>query len=261
MLRMLSVATASVAALVFAGTVAASPDVRTIEYTLGDTRFESLLIGAEDGRKRPALLMVPNWLGISDAAIARAKALAGERYVVLLADMYGAEVRPADFDAAGKASSSVLADRSVARARANRALEALKAVEGVDHRRVAAIGFCFGGTVALELARSGADVAGVISLHGNPGPVLPAAESGITASVLVLHGADDAFVPAENLRAFEAEMSVAGADWSLVSFGGAKHCFAEPQADNRPPGCVYHPVAARRADAIVDQHLAEWFSR
>jgi dienelactone hydrolase len=234
-----------------------------IAYDVGHTTFESLLIGAgHGGADRPSLLMVPNWLGINEAAIAHARELAGDRYVVLLVDMYGASLRPDDFEAAGKASSSVLSDRGVARERIRRALDALREVEGVDDARIAAVGFCFGGTVALELARSGADLAGVVSIHGNPGPVAPPPATGsVKASVLVLHGAADFFVPAENLRAFKAEMDAAQADWTFVSFGGAKHCFAEAGADNRPPGCVYHPVAAKRAYAMLDQYLGEWFAR
>lgn len=247
----------------FVATLANAAEPRRIEYRIGDTAFESLLIGADHGgADRPALLMVPNWLGINDAAIAHANELAGDRYVVLLVDMYGKSLRPKDFEAAGKASASVLGDRAVARERVRHALDALKAVDGVDDARIAAVGFCFGGTVALELARSGADLAGVVSLHGNPGPVAPTPAAGsIKASVLVLHGAADTFVPAENLRAFEAEMTQAQADWTLASFGGARHCFAESGADNRPPGCLYHATAAKRAYAMLDQFLGEWFAR
>lgn len=246
-----------------ASTAFAAPVVEKVTYEIDGVEFESLLI--HDGRqssKRPGVVMVPNWLGINATSIARAKEIAGGRYVVLLADVYGTSVRPSNFDEAGEASQAVQGDRSLTRMRINRAVEEFRKA-GKDvlvPGKIAAIGFCFGGTVALELARSGADVAGVVSFHGNPGPVVPAEKGTVKASILVLHGADDFYVPAENLRAFEEEMKAAGADWTFVNFSGAKHCFAEREAKNEPPGCIYDEQAARRAYAMLDDFLAERFA-
>ncbi len=240
----------------------AAPVTKAVHYEIDGVPFESVLVYDDSvSTQRPGLLMVPNWLGINDTAIARAKELAGNDYVVLIADMYGKAIRPTDFDQAGQASGAVTADRELMRSRAQRALASLKD-EGaavLDADRIVALGFCFGGTTAIELARSGAAIDGVVSFHGNPQPVVPAAKGEIKASVLVLHGADDGFVPDANLRAFESEMRTAGADWTLVSLAGAKHCFAEKEADNRPPGCIYNERAAKRAYAMLDQFLDEQF--
>jgi dienelactone hydrolase len=243
-----------------AATATAAPVVEKVAYEIDGTPFESLLIHDDAvAGKRPGVAMVPNWLGINDTAIARAKQIAGDRYVVFLIDMYGTAVRPSDFDAAGKASGAVMADRMMTRVRVNRAIEEFrKAGEDVlATGPMAAIGFCFGGTVALELARSGADVAGVVSFHGNPAPVLPVEKGAIRASILVLHGADDFFVPQEALRGFESEMKEADADWTFVEFSGARHCFAEAEAKNEPPGCLYNEQAARRAYRMLDDFLNE----
>lgn len=250
------------ACLMFAaGLVRAEMVVEKVEYAVDDRVFEGVLV--YDGAlrvHRPGVVMVPNWMGVTDAAIGKARELAGSRYVVLVADMYGKDLRPADAAEAGQASGAVLADRAVTRARAAAAVEALsrhgRAV--LQPGRIAAIGFCFGGTSVLELARSGADIAAVVALHGNPEPVLAAGKGEVRAAVLVLHGADDPWVPDGNLRAFEAEMRAAGADWTLASFGGAVHCFAEADAD-MPPGCVYDARAARRAYAMLHDFLGEHF--
>lgn len=234
-----------------------------VRYTLAGTEFESLLIHAgAEAAPRPGIVMVPNWMGINEASLALARKIAADGHVVLLADMYGAAVRPADAREAAAAAGSVLGDRALARERINRALQALadSAGDRLLPGQVAAIGFCFGGTSVLELARSGADVAAVVSFHGDPSPVAPIDGAGIRAAVLVLHGADDEAVPAAGLRGFEQEMREAGADWMLASFGGAVHCFAEPEA-RHPPNCLYHPTAARRAFALMQAFLAEHFAR
>jgi dienelactone hydrolase len=245
------------------GVALAAPVVEKVAYDIDGAPFESVLVydGDREG-KRPGLLMVPNWLGINNTAIARAKELAGDDYVVLVADMYGTAVRPSNFDEAGEASGKVTADRALMRARSQRALQALKEAGAsvLDGGRIVALGFCFGGTTALELARTGADIDGAVSFHGNPMPVQPAGEGEVKASILVLHGADDFFVPEENLRAFEKEMRDAKADWTLVSLSGARHCFAEKEADNRPPGCLYNERAAKRAYAMLDRFLDEQFA-
>lgn len=244
------------------GNAAAAPVTKAVDYEIDGTAFESVLVYDDEGAaKRPGLLMVPNWLGINDTAIARAKELAGEDYIVLIADMYGTAIRPKNFEEAGEASGVVTNDRAMMRARAQRALAALHDAGStlVDPERIVALGFCFGGTTAIELARTGADIDGVVSFHGNPKPVEPAGKGEVRASVLVLHGADDGFVPDDNLRAFESEMRDAGADWTLVSLSGAKHCFAEREADNHPPGCLYNERAATRAYAVLNQFLDEQF--
>src|SRR5690606_23782950 len=144
----------------------------------------------------------------------------------------------------------------------NKALEVLRAQAGqapIDLSRVAAIGFCFGGTVVLELARDGADLAGVVSFHGGLSTDLPAGAGAVKSGVLVLNGADDRGVSAEDIAGLQAEMTAAGADWTFVNFSGTVHCFSEPSA-NRPPNCVYNARSAERAFGMMRDYLAGWFA-
>ncbi len=251
-------------AVLLTATVQAEVVAERFEYAIGDTRFEGHAVydKAIESR-RPGLLMVPNWMGVNDSQIAKAKAIAGQDYVVFVADVYGLDVRPTNPDEASKAAQAMYADRGVLRARVNEALtqfrgkaDALPLLPG----QVGAIGFCFGGTTVLDLARSGADVAGVVSFHGDLGTDDPDLARQIKASVLVLNGAADTYVSTDSIRAFEAEMSAVDADWQLVQFGGAVHCFAESDA-NSPPGCVYDERAARRAFGMMNAFFDERFGQ
>ena len=231
-------------------------------WTDGKTQFSGYVV-YDDAvtEKRPGLLMVPNWMGVTDAAVEKAKAIADTGYVVVLVDMYGAGVRPANTDEAGKAAGAVYADRPVLRGRILSALEALQTMAAklpIDTDRIGAIGFCFGGAVALELARSGADIAGVVSFHGNLSTSMPAEAGAVKASILVLNGADDTYVPAQQIADFQAEMTAAKADWQFTNYAKAVHCFAE--ADANSPGCQYEPVAAKRAYAAMQSFFAERFA-
>jgi len=242
-------------------TAFAKPVAEPVSWTHGGTDFDGYLVYDDaQGDKRPGLVMVPNWMGVTDAAVEKAKQIAGNDYVVLLVDMYGRGVRPADTEEAGKAAGAVYADREALRGRINAALGVLKATTNapLDATQLGAIGFCFGGAVALDLARSGADVAGVVSFHGNLSTTLPAKEGEVKASLLVLNGADDSYVPAEQVSTFQKEMTDAKADWQFVNYSGAVHCFAE--ADANSPGCLYEPRAAKRAYAAMASFLGERFN-
>lgn len=242
-------------------TALAAPHAEPVTWTVGEQRFEGTLVWDDASKaKRPGLLMVPNWYGATDTAVEKAKGIAGTRYVVLVADLYGAGVRPADDDAAGKAAGALYQDRAAMRARAAAALDVLRAHHGkapVDEAKLAAIGFCFGGSAVLELGRSGADLDAVVSFHGGLATPSPAAPGALKGPVLVLNGAADGYVPAADIAAFEAEMTAAGADWQLVQLGGAVHCFTEVGAQN--PGCSYDAKAARRAYSMMDALLGEAF--
>ena len=245
----------------------AAMQVRALEWSVGGERFSGYLVHDDSGApKRPGLVMVPNWMGVTDDAIERAKAVAGAQYVVLVADVYGKGRRPKDSAAAGKLAGSLRGeDRGPLRARMQAALATLKAQAGrapLDAARVGAFGFCFGGSAVLELARAGADVAGVVSLHGGlaPGAKSPTAAA-IPASVLVLNGADDKAVSDDQILAFEQEMDAAKADWQFVDFSGAVHCFAEPSAGSDPASnCRYDERAARRAYRMMDDFFRERFA-
>ena len=249
--------------LALAGTAAAAPVSRPIEYTIGDTSFRSVLVYDDSvATLRPGLVMVPNWMGANDSAVEKAKTIAGKDYVILVADVYGASVRPANGEEAGAAAKAAYADRVALRARAARAVEELKGQAGkapLDVSQLGAIGFCFGGATALEMARSGLPLAGVVSFHGNLSTTMPAEKGAVRASVVAINGADDTYVPPEQIAGFQQEFTAAGADWQFVNLSGAVHCFAEP-GQNSPPGCVYNELAAKRAFRLMDSFFAERFA-
>lgn len=235
---------------------------QNLDYDVGGKKMQSVLV-YDDAVKtpRPGLVMTPDWLGINADNVALAKQIAGKDYVVLVADVYGANVRPKNPDEAGAATKAMYADRAALRARINAALDQLRAVAAkapLDGKHWGAFGFCFGGATTLELARSGADVAGVVSLHGNLAND-PAFKDNIKAKVLVLHGADDKFESPEQIAGFQQEMRDAGADWQFLSYGGAVHCFAIPSADGKVPGCKYDERTAKRAFAQMHAFFGETF--
>ena len=245
----------------------AKMQAKPIEWSVGNERFSGYLVyDDEDDDKRPGLVMVPNWMGVTDAAVERAKVLAEDDYVILVADVYGKGIRPKDSNEAGKLAGGLRGeDRGPLRARMRAALETLKAQAGstpLDVSRIGAFGFCFGGSAVLELARSGADVAGVVSLHGGLAPgTKSATAASVPTSVMVLNGADDKSVSDADIVAFEQEMNAAKADWQFVDFSGAVHCFAEPSAGNDPASnCRYDALAAKRAYRMMDDFFAERFA-
>jgi dienelactone hydrolase len=224
---------------------------RTIDYAVGAKKMQSVLV-YDDAVKtaRPGIVMTPDWLGITPDNVALAKQIAGKDYVILVADVYGVEMRPKNPQEAGAATEAMYKDRSVLRARIDAALVQLKAQAGkapLDGRHWGAIGFCFGGATTLDLARSGADVAGVVSFHGNLSTDDPALAKNIKAKVLVLHGADDKFESPEQIAGFQQEMRDAKVDWQFVAYGGTLHCFAIPGARGEVPGCEYNERSAKRA--------------
>lgn len=250
-------------ALLFALPAQAAMVSRPIDYDVGGRKMQSVLV-YDDAVKtpRPGLVMTPDWLGITPDNLALARQIAGKDYVILVADVYGADVRPKNPDEAGKATKAMYADRAALRARINAALAQLKSQAGkapLDGRHWGAFGFCFGGATTLDLARSGGDVAGVVSFHGNLSGD-PSFKDDIKARVLVLHGADDKFESPEQIAAFQQEMRDAKADWQFVSYGGAVHCFAIPTADGAVPGCKYDALVAKRALAQMHAFFAEAFA-
>jgi dienelactone hydrolase len=240
----------------------AAMQAKPVEWTLDGTTFSGVLVYDDsDSDRRPGLVMVPNWKGVNDSAIAKAKQLAGDDYVVLVADVYGKGVRPKTDAEAGPVATKLRNDRPVLRARALKAIEVLKAQAGkapLDAGRIGAVGFCFGGTTVLEMARAGAPLAGVVSLHGGLGSPLPAKAGGSHPSVLVLNGADDKGVSKDDIASFEQEMNAAKVDWEFTNYSGAVHCFAESDA-NSPPGCLYNERAAKRAWKALDEFFEERF--
>lgn len=236
----------------------AAPRADALTWTYAGTTFSGYIVHDDaTSDPRPGLLMVPNWMGVTPEAVEKAKSIAGGRYVILLADMYGKDLRPRDNGEASKAAGALYADRATMRGRARAALESLRTARApVDPQKLGAIGFCFGGSAVLELARSGAELDGVVSFHGGLGTTQAATH--FATPLLVLNGAADSYVSAADIAAFSAEATAAGADWQLVQLGGAVHCFTEVGADQ--DGCRHDARAARRAYAMMEDFFVEAFA-
>jgi dienelactone hydrolase len=234
---------------------------QTVEYKQGDTVLEGwIAYDSSFQGKRPGVLLVHQWKGVGDYEKKRAEMLAKLGYVAFCADVYGKGVRPQTTQEAGAQSGKLKGDRQLLRARVNAGLDALKKNERVDATHVAAIGYCFGGTTAIELARSGANLAGVVSFHGGLDSPTPADGKNIKCRILALHGADDPFVPAKDLTAFEEEMRSAKVDWQLVKYGGAVHSFTDWNMDGKTlPGAQYNEAADKRSWEAMRVFFAEIF--
>jgi len=234
---------------------------QTLEYEHAGLVCEGYLAydDALTGR-RPGILVIHQWMGVTDNERRRAEMLAGLGYVALAADVYGKGVRPADSGAAAQEAGKYYADRALFRARLLAALEALQRQATVDPARLVAIGYCFGGGGALELARAGAPLLGAVSFHGNLGTPNPADAQAIRAKLLVCHGAADPFVKAEELQAFVAEMEAAKVDYQLVMYAGALHGFTQRSAGADPStGVAYNAAADVRSWAQMQAFFAEIF--
>ncbi|MFC2249056.1 dienelactone hydrolase family protein [Labrys portucalensis] len=238
--------------------------VKPVDWTLDGTTFKSLLIYDDAAKaKRPGLVMVPNWYGVGDTAVEKAKKIAGKDYVILLTDMYGEGVRPKNDDEAKAAIGPLYGNRALMRKRIDKAFEQLKVNTTnapIDQSRLAAIGFCFGGSAVLDLARSGSDAKAVISFHGGLGTDDPALAKSIKARVLAINGADDtATIP--DVPKFTEEMRGSPADWQFVEIGHAVHCFTETEATGKTGNCRYDAKAAARSYAMMRSWLAESFAK
>ena len=230
-----------------------------VAYSVDGQAFEGQLVFAAGvSAARPGLLLAPNWMGVTDGAIELAKKAAGKEYVVLVADIYGATVRPNGPEQAMAAMMPLKNDRALLRKRMQASLATLQSQShaAVSSDKLAVFGFCFGGCCALELARDGAPVKAAVSFHGTLDTPNTADANTIKGKVLVLHGGADPLVPKEQLPAFEAEMDAAGVDWQLVSYGGAVHSFTDPAADNMPM-MKYNPVVTERAFNTMAHLLKE----
>jgi dienelactone hydrolase len=231
---------------------------QTVEYLIDGRPYEGYLVfdDAVTG-KRPGVLIVHQWMGLTDYEKMRADMLAEMGYVAFALDIYGKDIRPANAGEAGEQAGKMYGDRALFRARLNAGLAQLTGLELVDRARVAAIGYCFGGGGVLELARSGADIAGVVSFHGSLDTPNSEDAKNIKAQVLVCHGALDPHVDREAVNGFFDEMNAAGVDYQFIAYSGAVHAFTQKSAGDDPSrGAAYNAVADRDSW----QHMKDFFA-
>ncbi len=247
--------------LLLAADARAGARTQAVEYRHGQTVLEGYLAYDDAvAGKRPGVVVVHEWMGLNDYAKKRAEQLAGLGYVAFAIDMYGKGVRPKGDKEAAALAGKYRGDRKLMRERAAAGLDALRSNPMTDPRRIAAVGYCFGGTTVLEMARSGAPLAGVVSFHGGLDTPTPEDARNIKGKVLALHGADDPFAPAAQRAAFEDEMRKGGVDWQLVVYGGAVHGFTNPDnGTDKSKGLAYDANADRRSWEAMKAFFEELF--
>lgn len=248
-------------ALVFLCSTAAQAAIvkKSLDYNLVGKKYEGY-IAYDDSVKgpRPGILVTHDWMGITDRTKAKVEELAGMGYVAFAVDIYGKGTRPTGVEEASKLAGFYKKDRTALRARMQAGLKTLRDQAGVDKTKIVAIGYCFGGTAVLELGRAGAELRDIVTFHGGLDSPKPEDGKNIKAKVLALHGADDPFVSASDLTAFENEMRKSGVDWQLVKYGGAVHSFTDKSAGNdASKGAAYNAEADRRSWQAFTDFLKE----
>jgi dienelactone hydrolase len=232
----------------------------TVRYLDGDVLLEAFFAYDDSfSGRRPAVLINHTWAGRDNFVAEKAKKIAALGYVGFAVDMYGKGVLGASAEENAKLMQPFMENRGMLQTRMLAALYAVKLMPWVDDSKIAAMGFCFGGLCSLDLARTGADLKGVVSFHGLLGAPGNTQGNAIKAKILALHGHDDPMNPVEQVLAFQQEMTKAGADWQLHTFGNTMHAFTNPAANNPDFGTVYQPVADRRSCLAMENFLTEIF--
>lgn len=234
--------------------------MQKIDYRDGDVSLEGFY--AYDDKikdKRPAVLVAHDWSGKNEFACKKAERLAELGYVGFALDMFGKGITGNTKEEKSALIQPFIADRNALQRRILAAFETVKQLDGVDNTRIGAIGFCFGGLCVLDLARSGADVKGVVSFHG----LLNAPENftprPIKAKVLALHGFDDPMVTPDQITTFGQEMTHAKANWQFDIYGNAMHAFTNPNANDAAFGTVYNKQADTRSWIAMKEFFKEVF--
>ena len=252
------------ASIVLWGSVAQGAVVtRTISYQENGVNLQGYLAydNALKG-KRPGVLVVHEWWGLNDYARKRATQLAAMGYVAFALDMYGKDKVADHPEQAQEFMKKVTENVDTWQKRALAGLEILKKQPNTDSKRIAAIGYCFGGSTVQQLAYSGADIKGIVSFHGSLIPPMESAVKQTKAKILICHGASDPFTKPEALQAYIAAMNASGIDWQMVIYGHAKHSFTNPGADKRGmPALGYNRHADLRSWEAMKQFFNEIFSR
>jgi dienelactone hydrolase len=235
--------------------------VETINYSVSGLSNRGRLVYEETIRTpRPLLLMAPDWLGINPASIEVARMLAGDRYIVFMADMYGEGNGPTGKENPMEFLAPLMKNAAETRKRIVAAFDTMLKEAGQrdlgDGKQRAAIGYCFGGANVLDLARAGTDVAAVVSMHGSFKTPMPAKKGEIKAAVLTVHGAADPIAPRAEREGLETEMDAAGARWVALNYGGVVHAFTNPHAA-MPGVAVYYEPATRQGYALAHTFIAD----
>jgi dienelactone hydrolase len=235
---------------------------KDIEYTsggqpmLGYVAYDNSISG-----KKPGIIIIHQWKGLGEYEKMRARQLAELGYLAMAVDIYGKDIRPASPEDAGKEAGKFYADRNLYRERIRSGLDEMLKQSQVDPSKTAAIGYCFGGSGVIELARSGADIDGVVSFHGGLKSGGTNDASNIKASLLILHGADDPFISSEDKAAFQKEMAEAKVDMVFTEYSGAVHSFTDKNAGNdNSKGAAYNENADKRSWAAMKQFFNELFT-
>jgi dienelactone hydrolase len=248
-------------ALYTASPLCAAIKTEVIAYAQDGTELEGYLAYDDASTSpRPGVLLIHDWMGVGDYAKSRAKQLAALGYVAFAADIYGKGNQPADQKAASGLAGKYKGDRALYRARLQAGLDQLTSRKEVAAGQIAAIGYCFGGTGVLELARSGANLKGVVTFHGGLATPTPEDAKNIKCPVLVLHGADDPFVKPAEVAAFKEEMEKAHVKYEFVAYPGAVHSFTRPDAGNdNSKGAAYNEAADKQSWAAMQKFFSEIF--
>lgn len=235
-----------------------------LRYRDGDVALEGFAAwnAKQETDEVPGVLVVHQWMGLTDYEKSRCKQLAELGYVAFALDIYGRGNRPSNTQEAGKLAGVYKTDRELYRRRLKLGLEQLRRLDGVSSTRIAAIGYCFGGTGVIELARSGADVSGVVSFHGGLDSPRPEDGKKIRTKLLICHGADDPFVPSADIEAFKSELNAADVDWQMIIYSGAVHAFTQPSAGNdNSRGAAYDEKADQRSWKAMQTFFQEIFDK
>ena len=233
----------------------------SLEYKDGDVTLKGFVaLDDQSNHKRPGILVMPEAFGLGKQARDRALRLASLGYAALAGDPYGNGLEVSDLQEAIKHAGAIREDNTKFRQRIRAGLDALTTLPQVDADRLVVMGYCMGGSCSLEIARDGAPLRGVVSFHGALETQSPAEPGKVQAKVLVCHGADDPFVPVEHVTAFEEEMTKAGADWQVISYGGTVHSFTNPEADGSIEGICYNKQADERSWQAMQAFFDEIFA-
>lgn len=230
---------------------------RLIEYELDGQVFAGFLAWSDSRVPAPGIMIVHAWGGRDEFADDKARALAAQGYTAFAIDLFGKGIRGSGPEENAKLIAPFMEDRGMLQGRLTGNLDLTRSLAEVDPDCVAAIGYCFGGLCVLDLARTGADLRGVISFHGLFTPPGNTAGTQIRSKVLALHGHDDPMVPVEAVTALEQELTDAGADWQIHVYGGTRHGFTNPAANNPDLGTLYNPDAERRAGLTMHNFFEE----